>query len=153
MGWRSDVVGMIANFFVATPEQALRYANRRADPDQGEEIESLLRPCEYNGFTSLEIGTLWAILAGVPWDVDKHMPEDTFISESGEAWLNRFPPHLTAMLAGASAERLKQACQAWANTEELACDPKELSPILNDLQELAGQARRENKSIYLWGCL
>lgn len=146
-------MGIIAEFFVATPDQALRYANRRDDPDQGEEIESLLDPCEYNGITSLEIGTLWAILAGVEWDVDEHMPEDTFSGEADESWLNRFPPQLTAMLAGVSPERLAQACTAWAATEELDCDPQELSPILADLQKLAKRAIRENKSVYLWGCL
>lgn len=146
-------MGILADFFVATPDQALRYANWLDEPDEGEEIKALLRPVEYKGFTSLELGTLWAILAGVPWDVAKHMPEETYLGEEGESWLTPFPEELTSLLAEASPELLVDACTAWAKTEELACDPRHLSPVVADLQALAKRAMSEKKSVYLWGSL
>jgi hypothetical protein len=146
-------VGMLADFFVATPAEALRYANRMEEPDDGESIRRLLEPLEYKGVTGLELGTLWAILDGVEWDVDKHMPEETFLGSDGESWLNRFPSDLTSLLAEASPDQLNKACDTWASTEEISCDPVALLPVLGELQGLAKRAVREDKSVYLWGCL
>jgi len=146
-------VGLLADFFVATPDQALHYANQADEPDDGEEIHALLQPVEYKGFTSLELGTLWAILADVPWNAKTHMVEDTFYGEEGESWLNRFPDELTSLLAAASPDLLAKVCATWAATEELACDPQHISPVLADLQVLAKRAISESKSVHLWGCL
>lgn len=146
-------MGIIADFFVAAPDKASRYANRIDEPDEGEEITTLLRPCEYKGFTGLEIGMLWAILEGLPWDVRRHMPKDTLLGDEGESWLERFPDALTALLSQASPAVLKSTAVSWARTEELACDPADLEPVLADLQSLAKQALEAGESVYLWGCL
>ncbi len=146
-------MGMLADFFVATPEQATRYANRNDEPDEGEEITALLNPCEYKRFTGLELGTLWAILEGVPWEVGKHMPKDTVLGTEGESWLERLPDELTHLLSKATPEALAKAGSSWANTEELTCEPADLDPVLADLQRLAQQAILSGRSVYLWGCL
>jgi hypothetical protein len=146
-------VGIIADFFVATPDQAERYANCFEDEDGGSGIRTLLRPCEWKGMTDLTLGTLWAILEGVQWDVNKHMLESALIGEEGEFWLFRFPNDLTTLLAGASPEVLTKATNAWAKTEEMGWEPHEVSPVIDDLHGLAKRAIAEQKAVYLWGCL
>lgn len=81
-------MSMIADFIVATPEDALAYARRfdhllgdsdededdvaaEAAEDPRERLESIER-LEMNGLTGLDIGLLWADLLGVPWDVPQH---------------------------------------------------------------------------------
>lgn len=144
---------MLSDFFVATPAEALRYANRIEEEDDGEEIERLLQPAQYKGITELEIGTLWAILEGREWDVNKHMPEDVCLGEEGESWLHRFPVELANLLAGLDGAVLKRTAVAWAETDELDCDAADLKPLLEDLKALARQAGPDGKALYLWGCL
>jgi hypothetical protein len=146
-------VGIIADFFVATPAEAQRYANCFEDEDGGGAIRALLMPCEWKGITDLSVGTLWAILAGVDWDVKKHMLEAASIGPDGEFWLFRFPDELTSMLAQASPELRARASAAWAKTDEMGWEPQEVSPVVDDLHGLAKRALAEQKAVYLWGCL
>lgn len=37
-------MGMLADFFIADPAEAVRYANRLEDLDEGEEIARVLNP-------------------------------------------------------------------------------------------------------------
>jgi hypothetical protein len=146
-------LGIFSDFFIADPDEALRYANRIDDADGGEEIERLLNPFQYKGITALEIGTLWAILEGKAWEVKKHMPVDVYFGEEGESWLYSFPDALTKLLASADEDALASASVQWAKTEEIDCAPAELMPLLNDLRSLARHAVSNGKSVYLWGCL
>lgn len=146
-------MGILADFFAAVPAQALKYANRINDVDEGDEIERLLKPAQYKGITGLEIGTLWAILEAQEWDVKKHMPDDIQVDDEGESWLHRFPGGLVALLANAGHEALAKASELWAKTEELDCDAADLRPLLEDLRSLARQAAADGTSVYLWGCL
>jgi hypothetical protein len=146
-------MGVLADFFSADPDTALRYAHRLDDSDEGEEIVRLLHPAHYKNITGLEIGLLWAILEDREWDASKHLPEDIDLGEDGEAWLHRFPDELAQLLAYADQDGLTRAALRWAETEELDCDPAELRPLLDDLQQLARNAAAGGKSVYLWGCL
>jgi len=148
-------MGMLADFFVATHDEALRYANRHlVDGDEAEAIHTLLSPCEWKGIAGLQVGILWALLEQVPWDVKKHRTQmERFDDDEREDWLEKFPDVLTALLANASTDLLSTAGAAWAKTEEMEWEPHEVSPVLADLQRLARRAQTEGKSIYLWGCL
>lgn len=146
-------MGMLADFIIANPAEAMRYANRSNDPDEGREIELLLNPAQFKGITGLEIGTLWAILECSEWDVKRHIPEDIYIGEEGESWLHRFPDELTSLLANSDEGRLASASAQWAKTEELDCHSTDLLPLLENLRLLARQAAVKGQSIYLWGCL
>lgn len=146
-------MGILSDFFVATPEEALRYANRIEEPDEGDEIEELLDPVQYKRFTDIEISTLWAILEGSEWDADRHNLEYVEIGEDSDAWLNRFPHELTVLLSRLDEESLGPVLARWADTEELACDADELHPVMEDLRRLASEAVANRKSVYLWGCL
>lgn len=146
-------MGILADFFVATPEDALRYSNRISEADEGESLDALLQPASYNGVTNLELGTLWAILERAPFDDARHVPEDDLADDDGESWLFRFPDELTALIAAASPEELKRAGEEWARSDELDCEPDLLSPLLADLQRLSKLARSNGKAVYLWGCV
>ena len=144
-------MAILSDFFVASPEQATRYANRSGEPDGGAEITALLQPASYTGFTTLQIGKLWAILEGVAWDRKRLMLENIWFSDEGEAWLNRFPNKLMQLLADASADQLAAALVRWVATEEVDYSAEDLAPVLNDLGALASKAAETNTSVYLWG--
>jgi hypothetical protein len=146
-------MGILADFFVAEPKQAARYARAIEEPDEGAEIRALLRPREWKAFTGLEFGTLWAILEGEPWDVKKHMLEDAEHGDDGDWWLQRFPIRLVDLLKTLGGAQLDAVLDAWAKTDELRCAPSELKPVLMDLQILAREVRDGETSLYLWGCL
>jgi len=141
-------VGILSDFFIATPEQAVRYAKRYDEPDKGNTITQLLKPLELKNLTGLEMGTLWAILEGVEWDVDKHMLEEVLHDES--SGVERFPDELIQLLVRADKTEIEAACSPWAATEELNCSPSEALSVLHGIQVLAIRSDREGKSLYLW---
>ena len=146
-------MGILSDFFVATPDQAARYASRIDEDDEGDAITALLNPLQLKGLTGLEMGTLWAILEGVEWDVGRHMLESIPTGEDAESWLDRFPDELTRLLARTNASAIESACAAWADTDELRCSPSDVLPVLRDIQALTIQAEQQGRSVYLWGCL
>lgn len=146
-------MGLLADFFTADPADALRYANRLDDPDQGAAVTRLLNPIECKAITCLEIEMLWAIPEGTQWDVERHVLENTLIADDEESWLHRFPDELVTLLAAADATRSAHALVAWAAREEIESEPADLQSLLDDLQRLARQATDAGKSVYLWGRL
>lgn len=146
-------MGLLSDFFVASEEEAVGYADRMSDGDQGKATASHLHPAEYKGFTDLEVGTLWAILEGKEWDADLHELENEEGGDEDDSWLFRFPDRLVQLLAHVEHSALEAALHRWAETEELQVDAEELRPVILDLQRLAKQAIAEQKSVYLWGSL
>ncbi|QOF80066.1 hypothetical protein [Variovorax sp. 38R] len=147
-------MGLLSDFFVASEEEATRYADRMSEDDQGKATASHVRPAAYKGLTDLEVGTLWAILEGKEWDADLHeLESDEGGDDEGDSWLFRFPDRLVQLLAHAEHSALEAALHQWAETEELQVDADELRPVVLDLQRLAKQAIAEQKSVYLWGSL
>jgi len=146
-------MGLVSDFFVASEEEAMRYAERMSEDDQGKATTSHVRPAEHNGLTDLEVGTLWAILEGKEWDADLHELENDESGEEGDSWLFRFPDRLVQLLANVEHSALEAALRQWADTEELQVDAEELRPVVMDLQRLAKQAIGDQKSVYLWGSL
>lgn len=145
-------MGLLSDFFVASKEEAKRYADRMSEKDQSKTTASQLRPAEHTGLTDLEVGTLWAILEGKEWDADLHeLESDESGDDEGDFWLFRFPDRLVQLLAHAEHSALEAALHQWAETEELQVDAEELRPVVMDLQRLAKQAIGDQKSVYLWG--
>lgn len=139
-----------ADFFVATSEEALRYALRVSAPDGGKEIHSALEPSEYMGITSSDLVSLWAFLAGEPRDASTHTLEVRHFEKFGGAMLITFSAELTSLLADAPPQRLKDASDHWAKPDEMDCTPAEVLPILSNLQSLSRRAIMGNRSVYLW---
>jgi hypothetical protein len=146
-------MGILADFFVATPENAMRYAHSLEEPDEGEEIRAIVQPREFKGFTGIEFEALWAILAREEWDPKRHSLEQIHLGAENESWLQRFPDGLVDFLAAADEGRLKSAAAAWAKTEDVDFEASDLEVVLGELHELALRVRRPETAMYLWGSL
>lgn len=142
-------MGILADVFVATTADALRYEEVMLDKGDMSAFERV----ESKGFTSLELGTLWAIIDGVEWDVDRHMLTTVKAADEGETWLEQFPDALVASLAALTESSIPKIADAWGKTEELQCSGTELRPIIQDLRRLAQSSRRSGKRMFLWGSL
>jgi hypothetical protein len=111
-------VGILADLFVATRDDALRYEEAQDSPEFEPERYEI---AQYGGVTSLEFGTLWAILEGAPWNVERHMLTNLAHGEGGETWLDEFPAEYVALLAASDEASLVSAADAWGNIDELQC--------------------------------
>jgi len=144
-------MSILADFFVSLPEQALQYAS---SPETHAALKPTLQPFEASRLTSLEMGTLWAIMDGAGYDPGTHVLEDVQWGEGNESWLHRFPDAFVALLAGLDERSKTAAAEAWAQTEELQCSPSDVQPVLAQLHGLADRQMRSNgESLYLWGCV
>jgi len=144
-------MGILADLFIATLDEARAYEAAQSNRPA---LIAKYQPAEYKQLTFLEFGTLWAILADEPWDLDKHGLETIYLQDEGESWLYRFPDGLVSLLAGLTDERLEQAVAAWAQTEELeSWSAAELRPVVADLRRLARHSSQTGKGQFLWGSL
>jgi hypothetical protein len=103
-------MGLMCDFFVASPEEAARH------PDGD------LACVEATGFTGLECGRLWALLAGEPYAA-RHALEIVGVRGGVRGregpWLMQFPAPLIALLAALSPAAIAPVAAAWVATDEL----------------------------------
>jgi hypothetical protein len=143
-------MGLLADFVVATREDALQYPAHF-------ECENPLPPgrfqiAAYKNFTDLSLGKLWAALCDEEWRADRHKLELLGEPREEGPWLFRFPTefvHLLSSMNGAAIDRL---AEVWED-KEAPGKVNELKPVLRDLRYLAGEARLVGKSLYLWSSL
>jgi hypothetical protein len=140
-------MGLLTDIFVATSEDALKYESLAA----GELPPGRFEVVNFKGLTNLEFGTLWAILSGESFDLDRHALDA--LTPAGESWLFGFPSALVELLAGLGASDTTSAAAAWAATEELQWDPSETEEVLVELMRLARRSRSASKGLYFWGSL
>lgn len=141
-------MGLLAEFFIATPEQAVAYGagQRQSGIMAAEDIAA------YGDLIEIHIEQLWAILAQRPF-IFGRPPLNAFDDGEGETWLVGFPDELVQLLVQLNDERLVQVQQLWAQSEDMSCEPGQLGPVLVDLRRLAQQALAQDKGLYLWGSL
>jgi hypothetical protein len=144
-------MSILCDLFVGTRDEALAYANSPAAEQAGLGQQMLLR--SFNGLTSLEFGTLWAILEEQEWDPDRHELADVEIDDGADVWLSQFPEEYVELLAGYDADALFDAAQTWSETEELMSNVDTTLPVLRALVELANEAIAQRKGLYVWGSL
>ena len=150
---REPIMGMLCDFFVGTPEEALRYVHRHDDEDEGEAIEELLQPAEMKGLEMLVLGLLWAILAKEPFSLDRHSVPEQFFGEEHSHWLGELPTPMVQLLAQLDDAGLQAAATQWAATEEMRGDPEVLTWCISTLRDMAQRALREGKGLHYWGCM
>ena len=141
-------MGILADIFVATRADALRYEELLTNDGDMSPFERV----EYKSLTGLEFGTLWAILEGAEWDVDRHMLA-TIDTGSEETWLEEFPAQLVEVLAAIDEKQIAKIASAWGKTEEVSSPGSALEPIIRDLRRLAKLSRSTRKPMFLWGSL
>lgn len=144
-------MGLLCDLIVADKDAALSYASKASQgaPDRADGLTVR----EFKGLTSLEFGTLWAILERREWDVDRHMLIDVAFGEGNESWLHEFQGEYVALLAALDADAMQVAAQQWAATEELACDAEAIVPVVQALTDLSREAIAQRKGLYMWGSL
>jgi len=124
------------------------FAGTAADAEAFTSASRPGRALPIGGMTSLEFESLWSILDGRDWDPKVHSLDELRSSESD--WLFRLPAPFVGALVGAPAASLDGVAAAWARTEELACEPDEIRPVLIGLIELARDARTAGLSLFLY---
>ncbi len=139
-------MGVLADFIVATEEEAMAYDGIATFPES--------HRAQYKRLTELELGTLYHILQGK--QVDDHTLyefEAINVVDGGEQLTTRLLPDLVERLRGASDGELKSVASLWGATEEIQCSGDEMLPLLEDLRRLAKLAQSESKDMYLWNCV
>jgi hypothetical protein len=144
-------MGMLADLFVASMEDALQYEG--SPYDETGTIEKYQR-VEYKGLTGLEFGVLWAMLLGEEWDARRHMLTDVKFGEEGESWLHGFPSELVQLLGNLDDARLDAVASRWIGTEEMAnWRPQEAKQLLVDVRRLSRESLSSGNGLFLWGAL
>lgn len=135
-------VGLLAELYVSEPARAALYAQDDSQfPDKK----------EFGGFTSLELATLWEILAG--GDAVDLMDEMPLILEDEDTWIWEMPSAFLAVLTSATPDALRAANVKWAACEELRADPADTWPIVEALISHGSKAVASNRGLYFFNRL
>jgi hypothetical protein len=138
-------MSILADLFVAKPEDAPEYEEAMGESDARFEVE------QFKGFTQLELEILWAMLEQKEWDPERHAL--AFVEEPGDSWLCRFPDELVDRLAALAPAEVGPLSTKWAAIEELNAPPDEIAPVTEALVRLAKSAKTSGRGLFLWGSL
>ncbi|MBB5018509.1 hypothetical protein HNQ59_001798 [Chitinivorax tropicus] len=144
-------MSLLCDLFVNSREEALAYEST-ASLDRSNRIKRFA-PVEFKGLTSLEFGTLWAILENEEWNPEKHMLIDVAFGEGGESWLHQFQDEYVALLSKLEETDVNAAAHEWSQTEELSCSADDIHPVVVALVRLSQQSISQCKGLYMWGSL
>lgn len=136
-------MSILADIFVATPEQALAY--------DGTEKNDNIERIELTDVTELELAILWSVVEEIEFDFDEHELE--FIDNTDDISLYRFPDSLIFLLSRLTKDDIEKFAAIWADTEEMQWSPEQAQEALTSLVNLAQKALDQAKSIYLWSSL
>jgi hypothetical protein len=139
-------MALLADLYISTPAQAVGYDTNQSAPQEDR--------AQYKSFSPLELSILQSLLEGREWDVSL-MDAFTCILErdGGERLIHQLPDGFRERLASLDDGAVTAASEAWAKTEELACAPAEVRPVIADLRCLALRARSSGRAVFLWNCV
>jgi len=133
-------MGILSDYFVASPKE-LRAVSARGVPKALSQVDA-------KGFGLVPLSSLAQLLDAGEDGVE---PGDPVRSGGGYAW---FVLKLTAEVVDALAAlpdgALEKTSKAMASTEEVDWSPKEVRALLERLRELAREAKKAKKAVYLW---
>jgi hypothetical protein len=135
-------MGILTELFLATGDEARSY-----DGQSAERFDSV----QLGGLTSLQFETLWSILDGKEWSPRSHGLEE--VRPSGHTWTFKFPPAYVERLRELDSGQVSAAAKKWAATEEMACDPNDVEPVIDTLVSLARSLGDGDRHLFLWGSL
>ena len=139
-------MSVLADLFLASKDSAAAYdeTQRCAEDDR---VQS-------NRITPLELSMLLAILERSAWSVDMmDQFEQILIVDGGERLIHQVSPRLVERLATLSPEGVSEVARSWSATDEIACAPEEIEPLIRDLVSLAARARATSRQMFLWNCV
>jgi hypothetical protein len=138
-------MSVLADIYISRDGDAVKYDTA---PDQ------FADRAQYKRFTPLELSILWSIMRGVEWD-GAMMDEFPCLLQidGGERLIHRLPSAMVSELAALPPDRAATITSAWAETEELSCDPADIRPVVDDLVRLSHRAGETGQSVHLWNCV
>jgi hypothetical protein len=141
-------MGMITEYFIATPELAAGYAE--VGPNREEVPTLFLKWVEPAGLGSM----LWAIIEGVPAEAASFSAVERvlWISDEGEAGLVQVADGFVRALAALPDERIAAVAELWATDEQWGKYPPQsgaLVPAVADLRDLARQVSND-QHMFVW---
>ena len=93
-------------------------------------------------------------MRGIEWDVAAMDDFSILLGEDdGERVIQGFPDEMTKALEKLSPEQIRDVSVKWAATEELACPPDDIRPVVEALTRLARVAVGSNRKLYVWNCV
>ena len=139
-------MSLLADLYLSQNDQEALQYNERA--------ESFVDRLQFTSLTELDLSTLWASLRNEQWDVSS-LDQFTCVFQlpGGEKCIHRLPKAMVVDLAGLDSQKISIAASKWAATDEMACEPDDVRPIIEGLVGLAIKASQTEKEIYLWNCL
>ena len=142
-------MGILSDFFVATPEDL-----KRLDLSRGP--AGVFPTVQAKRVDPVKLATLQAVVEGGS-DIGELITaiDAAMLGDEEGPWLVTVPPSVTSALAGADSAGLSRLAASWAATEEWVADggtAANLSPFVAQLGELA-RAASPGRSLYLWICL
>jgi hypothetical protein len=140
------MMSVLADIYVSPDNQdAVRYDSA---PDSFADRE------QYTSFTVLELSTLWAATREIAWYVDLLDEFPSVLSEEGgEQSIHRLPDAMTSQLLKFTPQQVSIAAPRWAATDEMACKPADVQPIIEGLVRLALRASETRGNLYFWNCV
>ncbi len=109
---------------------------------------------QFNGMTPLELSMLWAIMRGSDWDVAMLKDFACLLQiEDGERLIHSFPAAMVTVLGQLTSDQIRDVSAKWAATEELACSPSDIQPVVEEMTRLARSATASGRGLYVWNCV
>ena len=139
-------MGVLADFYLSTDDAASAYDHGSFEPEEDR--------AQFKGITTLELTTLWAFLDDTEWNVDMLDHFHCLLErDGGEVLVHRIPTPLVKRLKDLDERKVRDLASRWAATEELACAPEDVLPVLAELVRLSASAEKRSKGLYLWNCV
>lgn len=143
-------MGVLTDFVVADTSDAHRL---------GEDRESF-HGFPAKGIDQVHMGTLYAILTGSEYDPSFLTSDESFAYSASDdgPWVQIIPADMVKRLAEMSPEERQRVGDAWFQTEEF--DPKfsrwrreDVTDFLTKIQQLASNAIKNGRTLFMWTCL
>ena len=100
-------MSLLTDFFVAAVATAQLYGPMQAeDSVAADRYLASIERAQHKNLTGLEISSLWAVVEGVPLNLDRHSLLTLPMHEGDEYIVEEFPPRLAELLAGLREEEL-----------------------------------------------
>ncbi len=138
-------MSVLSDIYISRDDEAVKYDTAPA---------TFAERAQFTGITSLEYSTLWAIMRGVQWQASPMREFPCLLQkDGGERLVHGFPAEMLAALGQLTPDKIREVAGKWAATDELACSPSDIQPVIEAFVRLARSATASGRSLYLWNCV
>ena len=138
-------MGILSDIYVSNEDDAAKYD---ITPDV------FVDRAQFSSLTPLEYSMLWAAIRGVPWEASLLRDFVCVLQQDGgERLIHKFPVAMLMELVHLTTDQTREASAKWAASDELACSPADILPVVEGLKRLADRAVASGRNLYLWNCV